>query len=283
MHDFKNKVFMVTGAGSGIGRALCQRLDSVGCKIIAVDKSDEKLDALSKELDQEPTCFPFSVDQAEEWQSVLLKITSEIGRLDGLINNAGIAHDANNVEDFDITAFRKVMDVNFYGLVYGTQACLPLLKNSPKGWLCNISSLFGLIGIGQLSAYCASKFAVKGFTDSLRMEAKYLYPNLTVSVVHPGGISTEIATNAIAAGDLDEATRDTQVHRFNKNLKTSPNKASKVILDGMHNQKHRILIGNDARFLDIYSRVRPEGYVSTIYKEMRRQKLITDVKNKHIK
>jgi len=281
MHNLTGKTFLVTGAGSGIGKALAKCLDAKGVKLILNDIDESALQDVADSLQQSPLCIPFSVASKSNW--LMCKSTidkhfagSNFTGIDGIINNAGIAHDAIAFENISEEDFKKVMDINFYGVLFGSQTFLPELKTKERAWIVNISSIFGITSIGQLHAYCASKFAVKGLTESLRMEAMAHFPNVTVTVVHPGGINTPIASNAITVDNRSSQARTQDINKFNKQLVTSPQKAAQVIVNGIIRKKTRILIGPDAKILDWIARLLPVSYSKILLNQLLKRGLLND-------
>jgi short-subunit dehydrogenase len=180
------------------------------------------------------------------------------------------------LEDFSEKDFARVMDINFYGVLFGTQTFLPEMKAKKQAWVVNISSIFGVTSIGKLSAYCASKFAVKGLTESLRMEAFDSFPHVTVCVVHPGGINTAIANNAIHVDERDDSARQKEMTTFNKELKMPPAKAADIIVNGIEKNKSRILIGPDAKLMDWIARIFPAKYTHILLKHIKKRGLFND-------
>jgi len=286
MTDLKNKVFLLTGAASGIGKALALALDKLGVRLILNDVNAQALVQVAKELQQTPLCLAFSVDTKAAWQQSLIDIDKHFAAIaskeqpyngiDGIINNAGIAHDSVALEDMDEADFKKVMDINFYGVLFGTQTFLPTLKSKPQAWVVNVSSIFGITSIAQLGAYCASKFAVRGLTESLRMEAQDGFPNVTVCVVHPGGVQTPIANHAITVDQRDEQVREAEVKQFNRQLMTSPDKAANIIIQGIAKHRSKILIGPDAKLMDWLARWLPVKYTGIILSQLRKRGLLRD-------
>lgn len=281
MSNLKDKLLLITGAGSGIGRALAIHLDKMGVRLVLNDLNEASLQGVAESLTQTPLCIPFSVASKSHW--LLCKSTieehfagSNYTGIDGIINNAGIAHDPINFELMSNQDYTKVMDVNFYGVLYGSQTFLPELKAKKEAWLVNISSIFGVVSIGQGNAYCASKFAVKGLTESLRMEAMASFPHVSVCTVHPGGIKTPIADNAITVDGRSNQKREQDTNNFNKQLKTSPQKAAEVIIKGMLRKKHRVLIGLDAKLLDYLARLFPVSYTKILLSLLKKKGLLND-------
>lgn len=281
MSNFKDKLFLVTGAGSGIGRALAIHLDSMGAKLVLNDLNEASLQSVADLLKHSPLCIPFSVASKSHW--LLCKSTidehfasSNYTGIDGIINNAGIAHDPIDFDMMSEQDYKKVMDVNFYGVLFGSQTFLPELKSKKEAWLVNISSIFGVVSIGQGNAYCASKFAVRGLTESLRMDAMASFPQVSVCTVHPGGIKTPIADNAISVDSRSNHKREQDTKNFNRQLKTSPQKAAEVIVNGMLRKKHRVLIGTDAKLLDYLARLFPVAYTKILLKLLKKKGLLND-------
>lgn len=276
MQQLSNKVFVVTGAGSGIGKALAFALDQHGAKLALNDINEQALAETASCITSPVMTAAFSVDQREQWETFKLNILAKFGHVDGVINNAGIAHEAVSVEHLREQDLKRIMDINFYGVVNGTQTFLSELSSRPEGTIVNISSIFGITAVGLQSAYCASKFAVRGYTESLRMEALQYHPNLTVSTVHPGGIKTNIADNAIAAGARNELERENDLSKFKTAFITSSEKAAETIIQGIQSKNTRILIGMDAKLMDYTARLLPRGYSKRILNEMKKIGLFED-------
>ena len=195
-------------------------------------------------------------------------------QVDVVVNNAGIALDAATVADVTPDDFRAVMDVNFWGVVWGSQAFLPHLEARPRAALANVSSIFGITGVGLQAPYCASKFAVRGFTESLRMEARAYAPHVTVTTVHPGGIATSITDNARSAGVRSASERARDMTAFEKGLVTSAETAAEVILTGIRNRKERVLIGTDAKQADALARLMPQRYTRLLLGDFQAKNVI---------
>jgi len=178
------------------------------------------------------------------------------------------------IEDLDYKDLEWVMNINFYGMVYGTKTFLPLLKKQSEAALVNISSLFGIAGIGQQGAYCASKFAIRGFTESLRMEALLDFPNVLIHTVHPGGIKTSIAKNSKWVGEIpSKAEMEKITRRFEKLFITTAESAAATIVKGIQKKKSKILIGKDAKRLDLMVRLMPTGYSKFVANQFKKAKL----------
>lgn len=262
-------VAVVTGAGSGIGRALAQRLAAAGSALALADidetglqqtaQSLAKTSAPSASSKSVPFVTTHVVDVAKEEsvKSLAADVNSRHGRVTLLINNAGVALHGD-FEEISLDDLRWLMDINFWGAVYGVKYFLPMLRREPRAHIVNLSSVFGLIAPAGQAAYSASKFAVRGFTEALRHE---LAPtNVCVSCVHPGGIRTPIALHARLGASTPAARREQGLARFEKLARTPPETAAAVILRGVERREPRILIGMDARQIDILQRLRPATY-----------------------
>ena len=273
--DWAGKVVVLTGAGSGIGRALALDLKERGARLALNDWNADALEETRRLLgNADVMTQTFSVADPQAWTAFRDEAMERFGAVDGLVNNAGIGHEAVATADMDPADFARVLDVNLWGTIHGCQAFLSDLTERPQAALVNVSSIYGSIAVGLLNAYCTSKFAVRGFTESLRMEARAFHPNLLVSVVQPGGIATNVARNGISAGSRTTDERERDRANFEKNLKTSSEKAARTILDGVERGRERILIGTDARIADAMGRLRPVGYTNTVLGEMKRADLV---------
>ncbi|TWX64155.1 SDR family NAD(P)-dependent oxidoreductase [Colwellia demingiae] len=257
MH-FKGKVAVITGAASGIGKALAIKLAEQGCNLALVDRDIQGLMSVQAELQSYSiTCVIEDLDVSDKQGFVDFSETviAQFSRVDMLFNNAGVSL-IDSVENQSFEDFHWLMNINFWGVVYGSHAFLPYLKKSPNAHLVNVSSLFGLLSLPLQSAYNSSKFAVRGFTESLKMEMAGT--NVSVHCVHPGGIKTNITNNAKIS--TEHVPKSQILSDFNKQAKTTAEQAADVILQGLINNKRRILIGNDAKLLDRIVRWFPATY-----------------------
>lgn len=258
--EIQNKVAVVTGAGSGIGRALAKQLAKKGATVIINDFNEETLAETAQMIQKKGnkcSSYPFDVSNRAAVYNFAENVLSEHGPVDIVINNAGVALGRYSVLEVDYEDFEWVMGINFWGVVYGTKAFLPHLLKRPAASIVNISSVFGLAGIAEQAPYCSTKFAVRGFTESLRMELLE-YPNITVTSVHPGGIKTNIVLNGRAQ---DEATKEKTNKIFQKKLtRTTASAAAKKIIKGITKNKSRVLIGPDATIMDRIIRLFPVRY-----------------------
>lgn len=263
MKNFKDKIAVITGAGSGIGQALALELAKKGAVLILSDKNADTLaetESMTKAFGA--SCYTYVVDVSDE-NAILdfyKKVIKQHKHIDLLFNNAGFALGKIALKDVKIEDFKKIMDVNVYGVVHHTKLFLETLLARPEAVIVNISSLFGIVGVADQVAYCTSKFAVRGFTEALRMEL--IDTKVQVHCVHPGGINTNIYRNAVhyeKNASLDE--------KFQKALeRTSPEQAAKVIIKGVESKNERILIGIDAEIGDRLARTMPVGYTAVVKK-----------------
>jgi short-subunit dehydrogenase len=258
---FTGKVAVVTGAGSGIGRALARELAGQGCLLALSDVNQAALDETVAQLSPAPAAIDarlLDVADRGALQAYATAVAGRFGHVDIVINNAGVAVAGNALEVSDAD-FEWLMGVNFWGVVNGSRAFLPQLATRPRAWLVNISSIFGIIGVPGQTAYNASKFAVRGYTEALWHE--YQASNVTICLVHPGGIKTAIARNSRVSSGVDAAEHAQGVNRFEQLARTSPEQAAAVIVDGMERGSRRIYIGNDARVIAVLARMFPDNYM----------------------
>ena len=252
-------VAVVTGAASGIGRALAQQLSAAGSAVATADLDEKGLAETEKSLTGKAlvSTHVLDVSKEEAVRDFAADVVQRHGRVTLLINNAGVAL-IGDFEEISLDDLRWVMNINFWGVVYGVTYFLPILKQQPRAQIVNLSSVFGLIApVGQ-SAYSASKFAVRGFTEVLRHELEGT--SVFVSCVHPGGIHTPIAKSARLGAKASPQRKQEAIELFEKVTPTSPEAAATRILKGVEKKEPRILIGRDARQIDIVQRLRPATY-----------------------
>jgi NAD(P)-dependent dehydrogenase (short-subunit alcohol dehydrogenase family) len=266
-------VAVVTGAGSGIGRALTQRLAAAGSALAIADVDEAGLLETAQSIGSKNALLTTHVvDVAEEasMRGFAEDVNSRHGRVTLLINNAGVALEGT-FEEISLDDFRWVMNINFWGVVYGVKFFLPMLKREQRAHIVNISSLYGLIAPAGQPAYSSSKFAVRGFTECLRHELADT--PVRVSCVHPAGIRTAIARRARVGAAVTKTGLEEKVARFEKYFRTTPEEAAARILRGVQRNEPRILIGSDAYKIDILQRLRPGTYwkvLSRRYNELTR-------------
>ncbi|HEX8764039.1 MAG TPA: SDR family NAD(P)-dependent oxidoreductase [Candidatus Acidoferrum sp.] len=255
---------VVTGAGSGIGRALGQRLAAAGSALAIADIDESGLRQTAGSLAKNGalvTTHVVDVAKEESVKSFAADVSARHGRLTLLINNAGVALHGN-FEEISLDDLRWLMDINFWGAVYGVKYFLPMLKREPRAHIVNLSSVFGLIAPPGQAAYSASKFAVRGFTEALRHELEGT--DVAVSCVHPGGIRTPIAQHARLGAATPAGRREESIARFEKLARTTPEAAATRILRGVERRDPRILVGIDAYEIDVLQRLRPATYWKTL-------------------
>jgi len=269
---YRNHVAAITGAGSGMGRELAIHLAKTGCHLALSDINPEQLAATKQLLanyDVNVTMTVLDVSDNKAVEAWADSVMAEHGKVNFIFNNAGVAL-YSTVEGSSISELEWVMNINFWGVVYGTKAFLPLIKNSVKqsqfgehGHIINISSLFGLTAQPSQSAYNSSKFAVRGFTESLRQELNIQNCGVSATCIHPGGIKTNIANSARgneSIHDIGMSTGPKAIRSFNKFLKFDANEAAWIILQAAATNQQRCLIGNDAKMIDAIQRVFPSHY-----------------------
>ena len=227
MKNLKNKVAVVTGAGSGIGRALAKSLADRGCRLALSDVNESGLAETAAALSgADVKTYRLDVSDRDAIFAHAEEVVKDFGQVNLVINNAGVALSAT-VREMTDEDFKWVMDIDFWGVAHGTRAFLPHLIASGDGHVVNVSSVFGLIGVPKQSAYNAAKFAVRGFTEALRQEMKLENQPVAVSCVHPGGIRTNIV-NAARMGKSENAVA--QRKGFDKLAMTTPEKAAEIIV-----------------------------------------------------
>jgi NAD(P)-dependent dehydrogenase (short-subunit alcohol dehydrogenase family) len=263
----ENSVAVVTGAASGIGRALALRFAEE--KIAGIAISDVNQSGLDETFEMvEKLGIPVSkhivdVSKLEQVQQFADEIIGKFGRATHLVNNAGVGL-FGSFDEISLEDFEWLMSINFWGVVYGCKVFMPTLKQQESAHIVNISSVFGMIAPPEQTAYCASKFAVRGFTESLRHELENT--NVRVSSVHPGGIKTNIARNSRVGEKTPEANRSQGVAFFDKVAMTTPEVAAETIIHGIKSENPRILIGKDAHGINLVSRLFPRKYLKVLEK-----------------
>ncbi|WP_316179645.1 MULTISPECIES: SDR family oxidoreductase [unclassified Bradyrhizobium] len=261
----------VTGAASGIGRALAQELAARGCDLALADRDEAGLASLAAELaasGRKVTTHRLDVSDVAAVNQFAEDATRAHPGLNIVVNNAGVALFGSFAE-IDQAEMDWLFNINFWGVVHGTRAFLPHLSRQREAHVVNLSSIFGIIAPPGQSAYAAAKFAVRGFSESLRHELTAAGSPVRLSVVHPGGIATAIARNARAGqGMTDNARRVQAIERFERLARTSPRDAALRIIEGIERNEPRILIGGDARFMDLLQRFMPATYWRVMAKRL---------------
>jgi short-subunit dehydrogenase len=265
----------VTGAASGIGRALALELAARGCDLALADRDEAGLASVAAEIgrDGKRKVSTHRVDVGEpgQIQDFAQAAIAAHPQLNIVINNAGVAL-LGQFNEIDQAQMDWLFNINFWGTVHATRAFLPHLSSRPAAHIINLSSIFGIISPPGQTAYCAAKFAVRGFSESLRHELAMANSPVRLSVVHPGGVSTNIARNSrTGSGVADNARRAESIDRFDTLAKTTPAAAALRIIEGIEKNQPRILIGNDARFADLLQRFRPATYWKVLAKQMEKR------------
>lgn len=259
MKDLRGKVIAVTGAGSGIGRALAFKLDGEGSFLALADKDAHGLSETCEALKGKDGCASFVIDVScrDQVYGFASAAVDTFGRVDAVINNAGVSS-SGFVHELTYETLEWTINVNLWGVIYGTKAFLPRLLERPEANIVNVSSVYGLVGWPGQAAYCASKFGVRGFTEALRQELRK--SSVAVTVVFPGGVRTNIARNSRTDHRIERQTFEEGVKKIEAMFKTSPAEAADAIVSAMRRNAPRVLIGRDARRIDVLPRIRPGTY-----------------------
>jgi short-subunit dehydrogenase len=258
------KIIAVTGGGNGIGRELVLQLLSRGARVAAIDIKKDTLDEtvkLSGENKAKISTYVTDITNRDAVKKLPDQIITRHGAIDGIINCAGIIQPFVKLKDLDYDAIGRVMNVNFYGTLFMTKAFLPYLLSRPEAHIVNVSSMGGFLPVPGQTVYGASKAAVKLLTEGLNSEL--LSTSIRVTVVFPGAIGTNIAANS---GVGMSSQTDAEKSSFKM---LAPAKAAQLILDGMEKNKYRVLVGQDASFMDFLYRLSPERAARMIYDQMK--------------
>jgi len=264
----------VTGAASGIGRALAIELATRGCDLALADRDEAGLQAVAAEIGRsgprKVTVHRADIGEPAQIQDFAKTAISAHPALNILVNNAGVAL-LGQFAEIDQAQMEWLMNINFWGVVHGTRAFLPHLSRQREAHIVNLSSIFGIIGPPGQTAYAAAKFAVRGFSESLRHELQMENSPVKLSVVHPGGVATNIARNSRSGtGMTDNARRDEAIERFETVAQTTPAAAALRIIKGIEKNQPRILVGRDARVVDLLQRLRPATYWAPLARKLER-------------
>jgi len=274
VRDFGGKVAVITGAGSGIGRALALALAKEGAELALSDIDTAGLaetvhgaEAFGVRVSQQR----LDVAQREAVFAHAARVVQEHGRVNLVVNNAGVALDATigvmRYEDLE-----WLMGINFWGVVHGTKAFLPHLIASGDGHIVNLSSVFGLIAVPGQSAYNAAKFAVRGFTECLRQELELEGQPVSATCVHPGGVRTNIVRRGRIRNGASGLSQEDAIEQFEQAARTTPEQAARKILRAVRRNKRRVLVGPEARPIDWLQRLAPAGYQRLLVAGLRRSR-----------
>jgi short-subunit dehydrogenase len=263
----KDKVIVVTGGGSGMGRGLVLDLLNRGARIIAIDINPTALEetaSLAANCRESLSTVVLDITNREAVEEGSHEMISRFGVVDGLINNAGIIQPFVRINDLDYQVIERIMNVNFFGTLYMTKAFLPHLHTRPEAHIVNISSMGGFLPVPGQSVYGAAKAAVKLLTEALRSELAN--SNIHVTVVFPGAVNTNIKANS----GLVDRNEPKKMEHSNKVL--SAQKAAQLIIEGMEKNRYRVLVGKDAKWMEFICRLNPT-FASTFIYSMMKSKL----------
>ena len=272
MTQINGSAAAVTGAASGIGRALALELAARGCDLALADRDEAGLQSVAAEIAKtqqlKVSTHRLDVGEPDQIAGFAAAASAAHPKLNIVINNAGVAL-LGAFSEIEQAQMEWLFNINFWGTVHGTRAFLPILAKQPEAHIVNLSSIFGIIAPPGQTAYCAAKFAVRGFSESLRHELAMANSPVRLSVVHPGGVATNIVRNSrTGTGITDNARRAQSIDRFDAVAKTTPTAAAQRIIRGIEKNQPRILIGNDARFMDLLQRFRPATYWKVLAKRI---------------
>jgi short-subunit dehydrogenase len=258
----------VTGAASGIGRALALELAARGADLALADRDEAGLAEVAAEIGKtearKVTVHRVDIGEANQIVDFAHAATRAHPSLNILINNAGVSL-LGQFHEIDQAQMEWLFNINFWGTVHATRAFLPQLARQREAHIVNVSSIFGIVAPPGQSAYCASKFAVRGFSESLRHELAVAASPVRLSVVHPGGVATNIVRNSrTGVGVSDNARRAQAIEWFDTAAGTTAADAARIIIAGVENNRPRILIGRDARLMDLLQRLLPATYWSVL-------------------
>lgn len=269
--SFKDSVAVITGAGSGMGRTLALQLAAEGANLALSDinlDSVRETESMIEDKTRKVRADQIDVTHKEAVFAYADDVEADFGRVNMVFNNAGAALNAPftqmTVEDFEWQ-----MNVNFWGVAYGTKAFLPILERAEWGHIVNTSSIFGIVAAPGCSAYNASKFAVRGMTEALRLELDAAGSSVSCTSIHPGGVKTNIVRLARTSQNndfMDGKSREEAAAHFDKLALTTPEKAATIILKGVRKNRKRVLVGPDAVIVDKIQRIFPQAYQAVVGK-----------------
>jgi short-subunit dehydrogenase len=264
MTTISGSAAVITGAASGIGRGLALELAARGCDLALADLDEAGLGSVAEEVQRthrrKVSTHRVDVSDPRQIEEFARAAIARHPSLNIVINNAGVAL-MGQFHEIDQVQLECLMNINFWGVVHGTRAFLPHLQTRPEAHIVNISSIFGIVAPAGQTAYSAAKFAVRGFSESLRHELRMNKSPVHLSVVHPGGVATNIVNSSrVGVRMVDNQRRADAVDRFNQVPKKTPQEAAQIIIRGIETNAPRILIGRDAKMLDLLQRFRPGTY-----------------------
>src|SRR3984885_13030722 len=268
MTPIRGSAAAITGAASGIGRALALELAARGCDLALADRDEAGLQSAAAEIgklsSQKVSVHRVDVSEPDQIAGFAQTAVTAHPGLNIVINNAGVAL-LGQFSEIDQSQMDWLMNINFWGIVHSTRAFLPHLARQREAHIVNLSSIFGIVAPPGQTAYAAAKFAVRGFSEALRHELQMAASPVKLAVVHPGGVATNIVRTARAGvGVTDNARRAQSIERFDALARTTPAAAALRIIAGIEKNAPRILIGNDARLMGLLQRLRPATYWAPI-------------------
>lgn len=251
---------VVTGAASGIGRAIAQALARRGCHLALADVDESGLAETANQLSGVKVTF-YRLDVTDKFavEAFPARLQPDHPNVHLLVNNAGVAL-GGTFQEVDAADFEWLFEVNFWGVVRLTRAFLPLLRAADESRIVNLSSIFGIVAPPGQTAYAASKFAVRGFSEALRHELQAEGSPIGITLVHPGGVATSIARNARVPKSRTPAALRAEQQRFQKFLRMPPEEAGEIIVRGIERDRSRVLVGRDARLMALVERLAPSSY-----------------------
>jgi short-subunit dehydrogenase len=263
-----NKVFVVTGAGSGMGRELTIQLVKKGARVAMADIHEKSMEETAQLAGKNQVSIHLlDISDRISVEAFPEQVIQVHGTVDGVINNAGIIQPFINVNELNYDTIERIMHINFYGTLYMTKSFLPYLLKRPEAHIANVSSMGGFIPFPGQTFYGASKAAVKLLTEGLYAELKDT--NVGVTIIHPGAINTNIMSNSgIQSVEEEKKSKEKQ-----GNMALAADKAATIIIDAIEKNKYRVMVGKDAKMLDLFYRIAPRRAVNFITKQMSKMKM----------
>ena len=251
MKELKNKIAVITGAGSGIGRSLALKLFAKGVKLALNDLNESSLKETVKLIGPNADIYSetFDVSNKDDFYQFSKNVINHFKKVDIVINNTGITNGNSSAIDTPIDVYKKVLGVNLWGMIYGTLAFLPVLRKQEESSVVNLSSIMGILGTPYQSVYSTSKFAIRGFSEAIAAEELFNNTGVIVTSIHPGGIKTNIVRN-IEGHTLSED----QLKKLDAHFPTTADQTAEKIISGIQKKKTRVVIGPDAKYMYFLSR-----------------------------